>query len=134
VALTALLVAALSMGVGRGASEQELRQVIRQNSKLTRESGIELHHIRGLGEDDIVAIRYGGGKVAYARADGSLWSAPFDESNRRITGKPAQIGSNVALGAPGEAQFSISRKGTVSFIEEGPRMLGIVTKRGMLHP
>jgi dipeptidyl aminopeptidase/acylaminoacyl peptidase len=131
--VTGLLVAALGLGVGRGSSEADLREMIRKNSKPARQNNAEPVHIAGLNVDDVVAIRTGGGRAAIVRADGSLWIAPFDDDARRITARPVQVGSDVALGNTDEAQFAISRKGTVSFIEEGPRTLGIVTRRGMFH-
>jgi dipeptidyl aminopeptidase/acylaminoacyl peptidase len=132
-ALTALLAAALSLGVGRGRSESELREMIRKNA-VNRERNIEPFRIAGLDDHDIVAIRSGGDQAAYVKSDGSLWIAPFDDDSHRVTGPPKQIGSNVAIGGPDEAEFSISRKGTVSYIEEGPRTLAIVTRSGRLHP
>ena len=105
--------------------------MIRKNAARSPEKTIEQRHITGLDDADIVAIRTGGGNVVYAKTDGSLWIAPYDDDH--ITARPAQIGANVALGAPGEANFSVSRRGTVSYIEEGPRTLGIVTRQGRLH-
>jgi hypothetical protein len=130
-AVTALLAAALSLGVGRGASESDLREMIRKSSTPTSDPKIVQHHIAGLDYGDIVAIRTGGGHAAYVRSDGSLWIAPYGDD--RITGRSVQIGSNVSIDGADEAGFSISRNGTVSFIEEGPRTLGVVTRQGKLH-
>ena len=83
--------------------------------------------------EDAVEIRYAAGHVVYVRPDGSLWAAPFDQKKNRITAKPVQIGSNVALTVNGIAQFAVSKNGNVAYLPEGPRSLVIVTREGKLH-
>lgn len=80
-----------------------------------------------------VEIRYAAGHIVYVRPDGSLWAAPFDQKTNRVTAKPVQIGSNVALTDNGIAQFAVSKNGNVAYLPEGPRSLVIVTREGKLH-
>lgn len=93
---------------------------------------IESKAMRGFAERP-VELRYAAGHIVYVRPDGSLWATPFDQTANRITGKPVQIGSNVALTGNGIAQFAVSKNGNVAYLPEGPRSLVIVTREGKLH-
>ena len=81
----------------------------------------------------VVEIRYGGGHVAYAMLDGSLWAAPFDAKKRRLTAAPVKIGTGVSLTGTGIAQFALSRNGNLAYIPEEPRWLVLVDRDGKLR-
>jgi hypothetical protein len=80
-----------------------------------------------------VELRYAAGHIVYAKPDGSLWAAPFDKNANRVTAKPVQIGSNVAITANGIAQFAVSKNGNVAYLPEGPRTLVLVSRDGHMR-
>ncbi|MEO8193731.1 MAG: protein kinase [Gemmatimonadales bacterium] len=89
--------------------------------------------ITPLTDAQVVEMRYGAGHVAYARTDGTLWAAPFDEKNGRMTAPAVQIGSGVALTGTGIAQFSMAPNGNLAYIPEEPRWLVFVERDGRMR-
>jgi hypothetical protein len=80
-----------------------------------------------------VELRYVAGHVIYVKPDGSLWVAPFDKDQGRVTDAPLQIGAHVAITPNGIAQFAVSRNGNVAYLPEGPRTLVLVSRDGRMH-
>ena len=84
-------------------------------------------------DDDIVEARVAASFLVYVRPDGTLWAAPFDRDEKRLTGRPAQIGRGVAMTGNGIAQFAVARNGNVAYVPEEPRWLVLVDRRGRLR-
>jgi serine/threonine-protein kinase len=83
--------------------------------------------------DPVVEMRYAAGVVAYARNDGTLWAARFDEKKGAMTSTPAKIGSDVSMTGTGIAQFSLSESGNLAYVPEEPRWLALVDRDGKLR-
>jgi len=86
-----------------------------------------------ISDDPVVQMRYGAGYVVFARGDGSLWAAPFDEKRGRMTSAPVQLASSVSLTGTSIAQFAYSRSGNLAYIPEEPRWLVLVDRDGKLR-
>ena len=84
-------------------------------------------------DEAVVEIRIAAGLATYARNDGSLWAAPFDEKRGGITSRPVQVGSNVSLTGTGIAQFAVSKSGNLAYVPEEPRWLALVDHDGKLR-
>ena len=84
-------------------------------------------------DEPVVEMRLAAGHVAYARNDGSLWAAQFDEKRGSITSRPVQIGSSVSLTGTGIAQFALSNSGNLAYVPEEPRWLAIVDREGQMR-
>lgn len=83
--------------------------------------------------DPVVEAKYGAGHLVYARTDGTLWAAPFDEKQRTITGAAVQVASNVSLTGNSIAQFAVSRSGNLAYVADEPRWLVLVNRDGKLR-
>lgn len=127
-AVTAALIAALSLGVGR--SRDDADPIADTRNRRTKEIDAKA---QASITAPIIDLRYLAGHVIYVQPDGSLWIAPFDKDEERVTGAPLQIGENVAITADGIAQFAVSRNGNVSYLPEGPRTLVLVSRDGRMH-
>ncbi len=86
-----------------------------------------------ISDDPVVQMRYGAGYVVFARNDGSLWAAPFDEKRARMTSAPIQLAPSVSLTGTYVAQFAYSRSGNLAYIPEEPRWLVLVDRDGKLR-
>jgi hypothetical protein len=84
-------------------------------------------------QDEVVEARLAAHHIVYVRPDGSLWAAPFDEKEMKMTSPPKQIGSNVALTGAGIAQFAVSKNGNLAYLPEAPRSLVLVSRTGQLR-
>jgi len=83
--------------------------------------------------EPVVEAKYAAGQLVYARTDGTLWAAPFDEKRRNITGPAVQVAGNVSLTGNSIAQFAISRSGNLAYVAEEPRWLVLVDRDGKLR-
>ena len=98
--------------------------IVDRRSDKTKE--IEARAARSF--SNALEVRYAAGHIVYARGDGSLWAAPFDENTNRPSAAPVQIGSNVAMASNGMAVCRIEeRQGGVSARWTG--LAGVVTQK-----
>jgi serine/threonine-protein kinase len=78
-----------------------------------------------------------GGYLAYARA-GSIFVAPIDQTEWRLTGDAVKVVDGVAHSVDGAAQFSVSRAGTLVYVPEAARntarSLVWVDRQGAIQP
>ena len=63
------------------------------------------------------------GHIVFARNDGALLAAPFDESTLQVTGSAIPLLTGVNVGSNGEARFTISATGTLLY-QRGAGMSG----------
>ncbi|HEU4879466.1 MAG TPA: hypothetical protein VFT21_08435, partial [Gemmatimonadaceae bacterium] len=80
-----------------------------------------------------VGMRSAAGILVYVKPDGTMWAAPFDEKQMRVTGTSVRIATHVAITGDGVAQFDVSKNGSVAYMTEGPRSLVFVTREGRLR-
>jgi Tol biopolymer transport system component len=84
-------------------------------------------------DNDVVEARVAAGHIVYVRTDGTLWAAPFDTDDLKVSGRARRIGSGVAVTGSGIAQFAVARNGNVAYVPEEPRWLVVVDRRGRLR-
>ena len=84
-------------------------------------------------DERIVEIRSAAGFLVYARDDGTLWAAPFNDKSLEVTTPPTQVGRGVSLTGTGIAQFAVARNGNVAYVPEQPRWLVFVDRNGRLR-
>lgn len=72
------------------------------------------------------------GDLLFARPDGSLLAAAFDEEALRITGSPIPIADGVLVGIAGAAMFGASRDGVLAYVPQksSDRTLELVDRTG----
>jgi serine/threonine-protein kinase len=78
----------------------------------------------------VVEARYSSGFIVCVMQDGTLTAVPFDPATGRVTGEPVDVAKGVALTGTGNAQFAVSRNGTVAYVPEQPRSLVLVDRLG----
>jgi serine/threonine-protein kinase len=59
--------------------------------------------------------RYAGGYVFFARANGSVFAAPFDLRRLRLTGSATPVQDNVVMKIGGAAEFGVADNGTLVY-------------------
>jgi serine/threonine-protein kinase len=71
-------------------------------------------------------------RLLFARADGSLLAAAFDEQALRITGSPIPIADGVMVGTAGPAKLGASREGVLAYVpwKSAERTLELVDRTG----
>jgi len=76
--------------------------------------------------DGIRAIASGRGRLLYAGADQTLYSAPFDEDRMEVTGPGVPVGQNLWSPFQGWADFAVSPAGTLVYLSaEGVSAAGL---------
>ena len=72
------------------------------------------------------------GHLLFARSDGALLAAAFDQHELRITGPVFPVTEGVSVGIAGEAMLGVSRAGTLAYVPEPARdrTLAIVDRAG----
>ena len=95
---------------------------------------LESGETRTLVEVPTVEARTAAGFLLQLRPDGTMWAAPFDAREQQLTGGQVQIADNVSLTGGGNAQWSVSRSGTVAYMPEEPRSLVLAGRDGAMRP
>jgi eukaryotic-like serine/threonine-protein kinase len=73
-------------------------------------------HVTELGVQGTTARYAGAGRIVFARADGSLFSAPFSLRSRRITGPLARLADRVYVSAgSGKAEMAVSANDVLAY-------------------
>jgi serine/threonine-protein kinase len=78
----------------------------------------------------VIGVRLAAGYLVFARPDGTLLAAPFNQRQIRLTGPALPIATGVSITGVGDAQFAVARNGTVAYIPEDPRSLVFVDRTG----
>jgi eukaryotic-like serine/threonine-protein kinase len=79
------------------------------------------------------------GHLLFARRDGSLWAAPFDSNDLKLTGEPRPLSiSTTRFTSVGSAQFAVAPTGTLVYLPSGiatiPGSLLWVDRHGSTAP
>jgi Tol biopolymer transport system component len=70
--------------------------------------------------DDAAGPEYANsGHLLYVRSDSSLYVAPFDLDEVRVTGSEVRVTGGVAMGGDGSAGFWLSDEGTLLYLQDG---------------
>jgi eukaryotic-like serine/threonine-protein kinase len=56
------------------------------------------------------------GHVLFARADGTVFAAPFSLRRRKVTGDLVRVADNVTMGSGGKAELAVSENGTLFYV------------------
>ena len=81
-------------------------------------------------ETAVTAARYTAGHLVYALPDGTLQTSRLDLAGKRLLARPVVLATGVGITAAGDAQFDVSRNGTVAYAPEAPRSLVFVDRSG----
>ncbi len=72
--------------------------------------------VRPLGQRGMSPHYVSGGYLAYVESDGTLFAAPFDARQLRITGPPKPIADNLRLGPAQVAKLGMARTGALAYL------------------
>ncbi len=77
------------------------------------------------------------GHLLYSTSDGKLWSAPFDDRARALSGTPAIVGERLRSTVVGPLDFAVSATGTLAYVVDDAsdlRELAWVSRDGRTQP
>lgn len=106
-------------------------QVDRAGFQLAAVS-FETGAVRPLGQEGTNPHFVAPGQLVFARHDGALLAAPFDERGLSITGPALPVADGVTVGAHGAAKLGISGSGSLGYVPErfADRALVLVDRGG----
>ncbi|HEX9165950.1 MAG TPA: protein kinase [Gemmatimonadales bacterium] len=91
---------------------------------------LETHALTSIMPGDVVEIRYTSGLLVYVLPNGTMEAVRFDLRNRRASGAPVIIATDVSLTGGGTAQITIAPNGTVAYVPDAPRSLVLTDRAG----
>jgi serine/threonine-protein kinase len=82
----------------------------------------------------VIEARVTQGLLVYVLVGGNLQAVEFDESERRLSGAPVTVGTNVAVTGIGVAQLAVAANGNLAYIPEEPASLVFIERNGSSRP